>query len=514
MKTHKNPDRHPHGYSVRVKIFSGFLTFVVVTLLILLLFQVVLLPYLYGSITIRQVKEGSRRIAEAADSDAFFAVGKEVAQENQFEIVLISPDSAGRIKLSATGYPECVLYDLPYSDCRQLLNLTKEMGGEGLFSVRQIESQLVSDQDLTLPTENDDVYVIDTYGGFPGRDGGNVIYTTVLTIDSAEYLLAVNAYLTPMSATAQTLSVMLLAVGILMTLLALILASYISGRIAGPIVRIHEKVGTFTEGRYEPCFDEDSGYKEANELSATLNQAAKELSKVENLRRELIANVSHDLRTPLTLIEGYSEMMRDIPGEATPENLSVIISEVERLNGLVSDLLETSRIQSGNIDLRPEVFCLTDELSGLLETYTTLTKQEGYRITVLADQKVYVNADRSLIVRAIMNLVNNAMTYTGPDRSVVIRQILREDFVRVEVSDSGEGIAPDQLDRIWDRYYKVDSEHKRAAKGTGLGLSIVKSIVTMHGGNYGVRSRVGQGSTFWIEIPKMKQESAGFRQMP
>lgn len=503
-KTAKNPDRHPHGYSVRVKIFSGFLIFVVVTLLILLLFQVVLLPYLYGNIKIHQVKEGSRRIVEAADTDAFFTVGKEVAEEYQFEIVLISADSASRLKLSTTGYPECVLYDLPYSDCQQILNLTKEKGGEGLFSVRQTESQLVSDQDLILQPVSEVVYVIESYGGLLGTDGGNVIYATVFTTSSAEYLLAVNAYLTPMGATAQTLSVILLAVAILMTLLALILASYISGRIAGPIVRIHEKVGTFTEGRYEPCFDECSGYKEANELSATLNQAATELSKVENLRRELIANVSHDLRTPLTLIEGYSEMMRDIPGEATPENLSVIINEVERLNSLVSDLLETSRIQSGNVNLRRETFCLTDELSKLLETYTALTKRDGYQISVLADRKVNVNADRSLIVRAIMNLVNNAMTYTGADRSVVIRQLLREDFVRIEVSDSGEGIVPDQLDRIWDRYYKVDAEHKRAAKGTGLGLSIVKSIVTMHGGNYGVRSRLGQGSTFWIEIPRLK----------
>ncbi|MGM9637786.1 MAG: sensor histidine kinase [Eubacteriales bacterium] len=501
-KTVKSPVRHPHGYSVRVKIFSGFLIFVVVTLLILLLFQVVLLPYLYGNIKIRQVKEGSRRIVEAANTDAFFTVGKEVAEEYQFEIVLISADAASRLKLSNTGYPECVLYDLPYSDCQQILNLTKETGGEGLFSVRQTESRLVSDQNLTVQ-EGEEVYAIENYGGFLGTDGGNVIYTTVFTTNSGEYLLAVNAYLTPIGATAQTLSVILLAVAILMTLLALILASYISGRVAGPIVRIHEKVGTFTEGRYEPCFDENSGYKEANELSATLNQAAIELSKVENLRRELIANVSHDLRTPLTLIEGYSEMMRDIPGEATPENLNVIINEVDRLNSLVSDLLETSRIQSGNVKLHPEPFCLTDELSKLLETYTALTKRDGYQIKVVADRKVNVNADRSLIVRAIMNLVNNAMTYTGPDRSVVIRQLLRDDFVRIEVSDSGEGIAPEQLDRIWDRYYKVDAEHKRAAKGTGLGLSIVKSIVTMHGGNYGVRSRVGQGSTFWIEIPRM-----------
>ena len=126
----------------------------------------------------------------------------------------------------------------------------------------------------------------------------------------------------------------------------------------------------------------------------------------------------------------------------------------------------------------------------------------GYEIILEKSGDGRVCADRSLIVRAIMNLINNAMTYTGEDKKVIVRMTGRESAVRVEVSDSGAGIPPEKLNLIWDRYYKVDSEHKRAQQGSGLGLSIVKSALTMHGGKYGVRSREGSGTTFWIELPR------------
>ena len=126
----------------------------------------------------------------------------------------------------------------------------------------------------------------------------------------------------------------------------------------------------------------------------------------------------------------------------------------------------------------------------------------GYEIILEKTGDGHVCADRSLIVRAVMNLINNAMTYTGEDKKVIVRMTGRESAVRVEVSDSGAGIPPEKLNLIWDRYYKVDSEHKRAQQGSGLGLSIVKSALGMHGGKYGVRSREGSGTTFWIELPR------------
>ena len=108
--------------------------------------------------------------------------------------------------------------------------------------------------------------------------------------------------------------------------------------------------------------------------------------------------------------------------------------------------------------------------------------------------------DRAMLVRALNNLINNALTYTGEDRQVIIRQTVHGERVRVEVTDTGAGIPKEKLHDIWDRYYKVDAAHKRSAVGTGLGLSIVKSIVSLHEGSYGVRSSNGYGSTFWFEL--------------
>ena len=128
-------------------------------------------------------------------------------------------------------------------------------------------------------------------------------------------------------------------------------------------------------------------------------------------------------------------------------------------------------------------------------------ENDGYHIRFVSDQEVFVQADESKLSQVIYNLINNAVTYTGKDKAVTIRQIVLGNAVRIEVADTGDGIPADELPYIWDRYYKVDKTHKRARVGTGLGLSIVKAVLEMHGARYGVSSIPGQGSTFWFELP-------------
>ncbi|MFQ8601435.1 MAG: sensor histidine kinase, partial [Oscillospiraceae bacterium] len=232
----------------------------------------------------------------------------------------------------------------------------------------------------------------------------------------------------------------------------------------------------------------------------TLNYAAEELSKVEGLRRELIANVSHDLRTPLTMISGYGEVMRDLPGENTPENVQIIIDEARRLTSLVNDMLDISKFQSGTQKLHRTRFNLTQAIRDTLGRYNKLTEKDGYAISFASDQEVYVHADELRISQVVYNFINNAITYTGPDKCIYLRQLVEGNSVKIEVRDTGEGIDPDKLQYIWDRYYKVDKAHKRAQIGTGLGLSIVKSILDLHGARYGVKSKTGEGSIFWFEL--------------
>lgn len=235
-------------------------------------------------------------------------------------------------------------------------------------------------------------------------------------------------------------------------------------------------------------------------MSATLNYTVNELTKSERLQRELIANVSHDLRTPLTMITAYAEVMRDLPGENTPENVQVIIDEAKRLTGLVNDLLDISKLQAGVSEIKMAEYNLTNGVKAVMDRYAKLVEQQGYKIIFCYDQEVWVEADEFKIYQVLYNLVNNAVNYTGEDKTVTVSQVVNGGIVRIEVRDTGEGIAQDQLENVWDRYYKIDKNHKRAVMGTGLGLSIVKNILKQHDARYGVKSKPGQGSTFWFEL--------------
>jgi signal transduction histidine kinase len=206
------------------------------------------------------------------------------------------------------------------------------------------------------------------------------------------------------------------------------------------------------------------------------------------------------------MIAGYAEIMRDLPGENTPENAQVIIDEAQRLTSLVNDMLDISKLESGNQSVTLETFPLTVTIQEGLERYRQLRLHEGYCIVFRADCEITVTTDRSKFLQAFFNLVNNAITYTGEDKTVTVSQdVYTEEsgatWVRVSVTDTGDGIPEDKLTLIWDRYYKIDAAHKRAAQGTGLGLSIVGKTMTLLGGRCGVTSTVGVGSTFHIELP-------------
>ena len=247
------------------------------------------------------------------------------------------------------------------------------------------------------------------------------------------------------------------------------------------------------------------GYLETRELAATLNYAAGEIAKSDSLQRELIANVSHDLRTPLTMISGYAEVMRDIPGENSPENLQIIIDEAGRLSELVTDMLDLSKIRAGTKTPEMSFFDLTETIREVMLRYDKLISHDGYKISFVQECEAFVNADRTMMLQVVYNLINNAVNYTGEDKRVTVtQQICERDGerrVRISVADTGVGIPRDQIPLIWDRYYKIDKVHRRAAVGTRLGLSIVKGILRMHNAAYGVESCEGHGSVFWFELP-------------
>jgi len=319
-------------------------------------------------------------------------------------------------------------------------------------------------------------------------------------VNGKRYMIVEYTSLTPIQTMTTTLKYQFWFIGGAMILMAFVFAAIISKMITKPLVKMNDAAKKLAEGNYEADFS-GKGYREINELAMTLNYASRELAKTDNLQKELISNISHDLRTPLTMIKGYSEVIRDIPGENTPENIQVIIDETTRLSELVNDMLDLSRIQSGTRKPEYETFSITDTVRDTLTRYEKLIMQDGYKIDFIADGDASVVADRGMILQVVYNLINNAINYTGEDKQVSVTQTITEATVKISVSDTGEGITEKDLSQIWDRYYRVDKMHKRATIGTGLGLSIVKEILEVHSAAFGVDSELGCGSTFWFELP-------------
>ena len=204
------------------------------------------------------------------------------------------------------------------------------------------------------------------------------------------------------------------------------------------------------------------------------------------------------------MISGYGEMMKELPGEKTDENLQVIIDESKRLNLLVNDLLDLSRFQDNRITLEKTSFDITKMIQEELRKYDVYMYQDGYKIEVQLDTSAIVYADKKRMQQVFNNFMTNAINYSGDNKHIIVKEEIHEDTVKISVQDFGEGIAEDKLQDIWDRYYKIDKEHVRVSSGSGIGLAIVKQILDLHHLKYGVQSKVKEGSTFYFEIPIQK----------
>ncbi len=323
----------------------------------------------------------------------------------------------------------------------------------------------------------------------------------------AQSYLCLTSPLSPMGATTQVLKIQLVWVTIILVLISFALSYFIAKRLSKPISNITANASAFASGNYDVTF-EHGGYTEINKLADVLNLAATELDKTDALRRDLLANVSHDLRTPLTIIRSYAEMIRDISGnnpEKRGEHATVIMEESDRLSQLVTDILDLSKMESGVLTLNVQPFNISDTISKAVNSFSVLAEKHDYNFHINCDKPYMVTGDEARIQQVIYNLISNAVNYTGDDKSVTIFTQVRENMLRVCVSDTGKGISPEDQMLVWDRYYKSSSSHHRMQVGSGIGLSIVKNILLIHKTNFGIISDTGKGSTFWFELPLIQQ---------
>lgn len=315
----------------------------------------------------------------------------------------------------------------------------------------------------------------------------------------------VQVMLEPVNSTVQILKNQLLIVSLFVGLLAIVMAFFISRKISKPIEKITENAKKVANGEYDVEIDYKTTVSEIKDLNETLKYTSEELAKTETLRRELLSNVSHDLKTPLTMIKAYAEMVRDLTYKNKKKreaNLNVIIEESDRLNLLVNDILDLSKYQSNTIKLEYTEFDINALIDEILKRYSIYIDKEGYKIKFKNKEEIMVYADRKRISQVIYNLLNNAINYSGEDKLIEIEVINGDSNVEVKITNSGEGIKEEDIPFIWDRYYKLDKTYSRVQVGTGIGLSIVRNILNLHNLKYGVTSKLNDKTTFYFELKK------------
>lgn len=460
--------------SIRVKIWLFFMMLICVVFILMWTFQVLFLGQFYEVMKVSSVARATGRLAETYQTEAFADNITDTAMRNDMCIEVLNADGT-EMGYQCVFSGNCLLHNGSNDLYFFFMDLQQSENGE---ICRKLYNETMQINML--------VYGCPVYGESGSLDG---------------YILT-NTRLVPVQATRQIFQQLTLVITILLVIAGVILSAYAAENLGTPINRLKVSAQRLAQGDYTAQFS-GGGCAEVDDLAETLSYASHELSRTDEMQRDLIANVSHDMRTPLTMMKAYAEMIRDLSGNnpvKREQHLNIIIEETDRLSLLVNDMLDLSKLESGTQKLEMESIDISEKLCEIARRYEGISEKMGYHLEFTGDKPFRVCCDSGKIERVICNLLNNAINYTSKeDRRVFLRQINRPECVRIEITDKGDGIEEDKIKLIFDKYYRSEN-HKREVVGTGLGLSIVKAILKMHGCNYGVNSKLGEGSTFWFEM--------------
>jgi signal transduction histidine kinase len=283
--------------------------------------------------------------------------------------------------------------------------------------------------------------------------------------------------------------------------IALVIARWVARGMTQPLRDMAQAARRMEAGDYSGRV-RTSSLDEVGRLAHAFNRMSAELESLEELRRELVANVSHELKTPISALRAHLENLLDGVERPDPETLQVMLAQSERLGRLVDQLLDLSRLESGDVPLERERV----ELAPLVEQVLSEIEVARPEHDVRLDDEIAVDlppvfADRERVHQVLFNLLDNAVRFTPAGGQVTVTATRHDGTVDVTVADTGPGIAPEHLPRVFERFYRVDSARSRDDGGTGIGLAIARSVVEAHGGRIWALSEPGRGSTFTFELP-------------
>lgn len=441
--------------------------FIGLMLALILFLQTTFLDGTYKNNKIAYLKDTAAQIDEGIQNDDILSVLEDISFSNEVCVRVIT-DAVG-----FTTYQDassCALGKLSSKQLNKIATTTFDNGGEALF-------------------DSNSSNIKNAY-----------IYSKLSKVNDENVLIMLSTSIVPLQSTIDTMYDQFNIIIIVVVIATILLALCLSSLIVKPIKKIEMEATNLPSGKYDHKLVKTDA-REIENLNNTLARANEEIIKADVARKELIGNVSHDLRTPLTMIVGYGEMIRDFPEENNAENINVIINEAKRLSTLVDDLLDLSKVESGKIEFHNKDIKISDLLESVYDQFEPYCKANNIELVLSVEDDVVVNVDDNRLKQVLHNFMSNALNYNdAKDTKIIIGEEKVDGAYRIYVYDNGSGVKEEDKDKIWNRYYKVDKEHKRSHIGSGIGLSLCKDILDKMGYKYGVDSVYKEYSKFYFDI--------------
>ncbi len=354
-----------------------------------------------------------------------------------------------------------------------------------------------------LENENETLQYVDTGIGFhiphiwafqPIMKDGQLIGYFFIDQDTGEF-----------EKTKLQLLLLLFAMGLITFVIGGLLTIYLTKVISKPLIKISESTRKIAKGDLNIHLSIDSN-DEVGQLAEDIHAMTKQLKEYRDSKRQFISHISHDLRTPITYIKGYSAIMKDAPLHDENEwrrNLDVIYKEATRMEYLVSDLFQLTKLEEGRITLHKEEVELLVWLKSIVATRQLMLDNHSLLCEVSSNQpELKAMVDQHRLGQAVINVLENSIRYTPKGGTIWINVVDKAEEIVIEIRDNGIGISNEELPHIWERFYRVDKSRSRESGGSGLGLAIVKEIVEVHGGSVAVESEEGIGTSFYLQLRK------------
>ena len=338
---------------------------------------------------------------------------------------------------------------------------------------------------------------------------GSIHSVSVEPIYSGELFVGVAIAAAPLSNTVVTYFTSILKMFLFAAFIALVLVTiavyFLTGRIAKPIRNLENATRCYSSGDFSYRVPEIRSRDELSELIIKFNSMANSLEQLENSRRSFVANVSHEFKTPMTTIGGFINGILDgtIPQEKQAYYLEIVSSEINRLSRMVTTMLNISKIETGNVELTVEQFDLSQKLVTTFLGFEQLISKKNIDVNGFDDlPKVIVHGDSAMIDQVIYNLVDNAVKFTNENGKILVNAATDKHYAYLSITNSGKGIPEKDIDKVFERFYKVDESRSTDVKSTGLGLFLIKSIIDLHGGTITAESEPDNFTRFMIKLPK------------